>query len=332
VARQHIVPAALIGGFSSERRGRLRERRVWVARRGQPKIRQARAGSIGYEKDIYLLRDNWGMPPGIVDQQWQGYERRLPSALKKAATIRDEPLDAQLWLVLARFVAGLFVRTPDYADDDRAAIESLYEGKLRDYASPDNASVKRLLDHQWLSSTLLFCRWTFIWAGAQHLVTNDNGYCLAQDLNGQPAAAVPLGPDLVLLVSRGPGNLRAWWDGERWRMEGFNLAEDNSDVPGVRLVNASLALTARRDVYGMSQEDVSNAVNVWATSPDRAGAPPPPQLLYHSSEKRRELGERIFLVAGVISQPPAGKPPWLLRFDSSAAWSGDPWTPDPNRQ
>lgn len=328
MARQHFLPASFIGGFSAELAGRRRDRRVWVARRGDSRVFRSRAASLGFAKDMYVLHEVPSQHSGAIERQWQRYERGLGSAIDRAAEVPDEPLDAEAWLSLVMFVAGLFVRNPDYGDADQAWLESFFEHDLPEGLSADNANMNRMLDFQWLSSTLLFCRWTLVRLGNAHAVTNDIGYCLAPDLNGRPAAAVPLRPDLLLLVSRGPGNLRAWWDGEHWRMEGFDLVRDDPEDPGIRRINATLAATARREVYGSSEEDVSQAVQQWSPISPRTGFAPPPQLLYASPDKRRELGDRIFVAMSLLSAPPTARPPWLLRFDAAAPWQTGTAMPD----
>jgi hypothetical protein len=328
VARQHFLPASYIGGFSPELQGRRRDRRVWVARRGDSRAFRSRAASLGFAKNLYVLQEQPGHLSGVIDKQWQSYERGLSSAIDRAANVPDEPLDGQAWLSLVMFVAGLFVRSPDYGDADQAWLESFFDHDVPGGMLSDNANLNRMLDFQWLCSTLLFCRWSLVRLGHARAVTNDIGYCLAPDLDGRPAGAIPLRPDLLLLVSQGPGNLRAWWDGERWRMEGFDIVLDDPGNPGIQRINATLASTARQEVYGSSEEDVSQAILGWSRMSARVGFAPPPQLLYASPEKRRELEDRIFTAMALLSEPPTERPPWILRFDSAAPWSKESIVPD----
>lgn len=328
MARQHYLPASFIGRFSPELAGRRRDRHVWVGRRGGSRVFRSRAASLGFAKDIYVLHEQSGQHSGAIDRQWQRYEQGLGAALDRAADVLAHPLDAQAWLTLVMFVAGLFVRTPDCGDADQAWLETFFDHDIPEGVSADNANINRMLDYQWLCSTLLFCRWSFVRLGSAHAITNDNGYCLAPDINGRPAAAIPLSPDLLLLVSRGPGNLRAWWDGAKWRMEGFNVVRDDPGNPGILRTNATLAETARQEVYGSCKESVSQVILPWSQVPARTGFAPPPSLLFASPDKRRDLGDRIFVAMSLLSAPPTARPPWLMRFDTAAPWQVGPNVPD----
>jgi len=322
MSRQHLIPAALLGEFSSETTGRRRDRRLWVARRGQRGPHRARAGSVGFERDPYLLRDLERLRPDLLDRQWRGYEQSLPWAIDLAAAVPAEILYAEAWLILVQFVAGLLVRTPDYAEADATGLRELFGEDLPDGLTVDNANITRMMDYQWLSSTLLFCRWALVGCD-DDLLTNDGGYCLAGHPSGWPALAVPLRPNLLLLISRGPGNLRAWWDGKSWRVEGIEHLKVDRGNPAIAQVNRTLALTARREIYGATEEGVATVARTWAANPDRVGPPPPPRFLYASPAKRQELEDRIFVARDRLLRPPDQRPPWLIRFDAEHAWTSD---------
>ena len=322
MARQHVIPAGLIGGFSAETNGRGRDRRVWVARRAQKGIHLVPARTIGFAKDPYALKVRLGGRLDVVDRQWRVYEPSLPWAIAAAAQVPEMILDARAWVVLIQLVAGLFVRVPDYAERDAASLRSVFGDQLPEGLTPDNTNLNRLFDFQWLMSTLLFCRWTLIRLQEPVLVSNDNGFCMGRDFEGRPCAAVPLRPDLTVLVSRGPGNLRAWWDGGKWRMEGFHVVA-NVD-PSVSVgQNRALAATAHHEVFGQSKEAVAEAVAVWESHPVRANEVPPPQLLYPDVAARQAIEQQIFTAMRLFASPPAMEPPWLLRFDALHPWAGD---------
>ena len=279
---------------------------------------------MGYEKDIYRLQEST-FASNLVDEVWREYEGHIPEALEEAADFPDQILKAKSWIVLVNLIAGLFVRAADYEDDDEDTLWQFFGEDPYKHVTRDNTNMKRLMDYQFLSSVLLFCRWSFARLVSGTLTTNDNGYCFFKDIDGRPAIAVPLRPDLVVLVSPGPGNLRAWWDGAVWRIEGFNMFEERSEEPVHRL-NRALALKSRRDVYARTEASAREALQAWASYRGRPGRLPGPGFLYTSPTIRRRLGERILHLAAVFANPPDWEPPWLLRFDTKQAWA--PSRPD----
>ncbi len=112
--RQHFIPATFLAGFSSDGNPTRRDRYLHVLRRGQSESFSAKAANVGCISDFYALQaTGHDLNPGQVDDVWAGYEGRLAQAIEWL--VSGEPIDARLWLrVLVPFVAGLFVRGPDF--------------------------------------------------------------------------------------------------------------------------------------------------------------------------------------------------------------------------
>src|SRR5205807_1312050 len=96
----------------------LRERTVWVRRRGVSRTFRERAQNLGYGRDLYTLTGGVGgrdLDPGMVDRAWGAYEANLPVAIPALADHAAHPVAARLWIGgLVPFVAGLFVRGPEF--------------------------------------------------------------------------------------------------------------------------------------------------------------------------------------------------------------------------
>ena len=90
MAKDHFIPAALIGRFSDETSARLRDRKVWIASRIGKSPRQSTAGAVGYENRLYdvdphLFYDTNGK---AVDNFWSKYEPQLPRVIDQERVIR----------------------------------------------------------------------------------------------------------------------------------------------------------------------------------------------------------------------------------------------------
>jgi hypothetical protein len=115
MAGDHYLPAAFLARFSYEKSMPMRNRRVWVLRAGQTRAHPQRAEKVGFVNNLYYLRSPGFSSPDIVDETWQGYEQRLGDALDILLDRSVPSIDAETWLrVLVPFVAGLFVRGPEF--------------------------------------------------------------------------------------------------------------------------------------------------------------------------------------------------------------------------
>src|ERR1700716_3072013 len=96
MARDHFIPASVLGRFSAADTLPTRERALVVGRRG--KVFPARAEQFGYVNGLYDVESSgvWLPPgkddPGSVDEFINGYEPALPPVLDRLAAAERLPL------------------------------------------------------------------------------------------------------------------------------------------------------------------------------------------------------------------------------------------------
>lgn len=115
MAKDHFIPAALLGRFSEEQSGPTRDRKLQVISR-HTAPRTARASAIGYKNGLYDVdKDFFSKDHGrAIDNLWDTYEPKLPAALD---ALIDGTLTASDWVrVIVPFVAATFSRDRTYAE------------------------------------------------------------------------------------------------------------------------------------------------------------------------------------------------------------------------
>src|SRR5690242_17178172 len=123
MAKDHYLPAALIGRFSSDSAGAARTRRMYYARRGMRRAALMKAENVGYQNSLYFT-DNHGVvtqksvPPTTVDPFVNGYEPALPKALD-ALESPAGPSWAQWLRTLVPYIASLFARGQGFTSEFR---------------------------------------------------------------------------------------------------------------------------------------------------------------------------------------------------------------------
>ncbi|HKC72945.1 MAG TPA: hypothetical protein VKF37_01930 [Chloroflexota bacterium] len=99
-------------------------------------------------------------------------------------------------------------------------------------------------------------------------VTSDVGYCLMRHRAGGPVGyAIPLRPDAILVLHKGPGHLWLRWTGEEWVADGIRGV--TAPTWNVADFNDAMAGTAT-EVYGPT----ATVVDECARTGERT--PPPP--------------------------------------------------------
>jgi Protein of unknown function (DUF4238) len=194
VAKDHYVPAALIGRFSKEGTLPARGRRVYVTRPN--KVFTAKAENVGYVRDLYTLDPNGPVAPD-VDRSVSGYEAALPAALDLLEQSARVPL--KVWLrTLVPWATSVFVRGADFG--------ARYSGRLtRQGVGPelntaDNANLVRPLEFQRLLAPVMAARWMVLHrTSGEPFVINDLGLTLTGDPStGDWGWALPLSRSSVL--------------------------------------------------------------------------------------------------------------------------------------
>ncbi len=187
-------------------------RPVFVLEAGKDNAAVTKAESIGYEKDLYTLYGAVNnQAPSAVDDVWALYEQRLGPALDELAKPGQKTISANTWLrVLVPFVAGLFIRGPEFGKryEARPVLKSVYGSA--GFATPewcsDNTNNSRLIEFQRLLAPVMAARWVVMHTKGSHpVITNELGYTIFQPPDGSdPGIAIPIGPNAIL------GIIRTW--------------------------------------------------------------------------------------------------------------------------
>jgi hypothetical protein len=164
MARDHYVPASVLGRFSAEPVSRVRDRRLVVGRSG--KVFSAKAESIGFVNKLYdvsstgLWLASGAEDPGSVDRMISGYESQLPDVLDLLDLLdRTARVPLRAWLrVLVPFIAAMFVRGRDFG----ARFEGRPVVRAAGASGRDNTNRARLLELQRLLAPVTCARWVVL--------------------------------------------------------------------------------------------------------------------------------------------------------------------------
>jgi hypothetical protein len=272
MARDHYLPAGLIGSFSEEISGPFRRRRVSVLRRGETRATSARAETIGFINDFYLMGiPNGGSPPYNIDHMWASFEAGLNDALNRL--VGKGFIGHEEWLrVLVPFAVGTLCRGPAFADESMAHSAQLNEdGEVELVKTPNDVNFARWMEVPRLLTPVMSCRWVVM-----HLpedipsLTNDIGFApvLAPD-NPVPGIVIPVARSAVLAllpVKRRPVLVKV--DGS-WvtPIEHASLTPASAANVGVRL-----ARQARRFIVGPTAASVERLADDLAQSDERSAS------------------------------------------------------------
>lgn len=255
------------------------------------------AENLGYVRDLYTLIEDHGQPPDMIDRAWRVYEPGLPDGIAALIDSHARPLRADVWTrVLVPFVVGLFVRGPEFNRRFETRLVPII-GTTSTFFTPtritDNTNQARLFEMQRLMFPIATAEWTVVHCtGSGIAITSDVGYCLMRHLQGGGVGyAIPLRPDAVLVLRKGPHHLIAHSAGGSWVMGGIQHAAGAPET--ISGLNTAIATTAMAEVYGPTERVVDTSAQAWqhGNSPsrmplDRIGSRTTPS----SCEIRRCLG------------------------------------------
>jgi uncharacterized protein DUF4238 len=253
--QQHYVPAAYLGRFSSDESRRFRERRLWVRDRRADRVFIQPAEKIARKIAIYDVEDDSMGVGRTLDIAW-GYEAGLSDSLT-ALVDRDSTLDGTLWATtLVPFIAGLFVRGPEFQQEYTRRFPKSLERTVPRVAHPDNATAGRLIEFQLLLAPVMTSQWSVLhFTSEVNLVTNDTGYAVASTTLGD-SYVVPLDRHTALAVTWSSRKRVLSWVDEHWvaPVEHYIVADyEASDL--LRAIGAF----ARHAVYGPTRDLVEQA-------------------------------------------------------------------------
>ncbi len=154
---------------------------------------------------MYRLQGEPWNAPALVDSTWQGYEKRLTGALNQLVDPHVGSVDAYLWLrVMVPFVAGLFVRGPDFTKryEGQQAIIDIARSREAEWQR-DNTNASRLLAMRRILAPITASKWIVEYStGPEPMITNELGYVNSRHAP-EPSGigwAIPLGPAAILQI------------------------------------------------------------------------------------------------------------------------------------
>ena len=254
-AQQHFIPASLIGRFAEDVGGQARLRKVWVRdkRSRTHKPYKNAAGKVALEPAMYGVGDASEGIEKSIDHIWSIYEPLLPDALNAISSGSDS-MDGLLWAQgLVPFVAGLFVRGPDFAllvrEQVPGGFADLVDGTFRNNAAPARATA-----FQDLLALIVVANWTVLHFRQPDLITSDTGYMLIEEQERR-GYAIPIDRSTALLISNGPMGRRVLYrDGGGWRAP-IKHIEAAAEIAAVLV--AGMASQARNAVFGPTESSVN---------------------------------------------------------------------------
>jgi hypothetical protein len=219
-AKQHFLPAAVIGGFGRRATGeRLRDAEVVWRRREWDHPQSTKARYIGYVNGMYRLADPPdGVSPDIVDELWDHIEQPVPNAIAQVAARAETEVECS---ALLDYAAAASVRHPNFAEwVNRRRSELGMSPVTGDEVHVDRVELLR----RGLDQVAGF-RWRFLHAPVTgpHFVLNDRGwsYVGQQDRDGR-GLWIPLNSKVGMLawlqrgVAGGFEHLNMWPGWATW--------------------------------------------------------------------------------------------------------------------
>jgi len=189
MAKDHYIPALLLGRFSNDLDDRVRNRTVYVCRRGSGRVRPSRVSRLGYVNNLYGANNS----SLNVDSSLTGYERQLRTTLDRVE--RAHKIDLETWLrVLVPFVASMFVRGFEFSErfEARPIVNAVRAAGLVD---EDNTNRARLMEMQLLLAPVMCARWVVMHhRGQETFIINDLGLMGTRDVpRAESGWAIPIG-------------------------------------------------------------------------------------------------------------------------------------------
>lgn len=310
MAKDHFIPAALLGRFSDVQGGPLRDRTLRViSKHTHP--RTARASAIGYKKGLYNIdRDAFTASQGrAIDDLWDRYEPKLSTALD--ALINDT-LTASDWIrVLVPFVAGAFARDRIYAERVEGRLVQRGLGDLKsDLPSmfdKTNLNLNRMVEMNRFAARAIMCDW-YVYEVDGDLVIPDVGFGanLMDPFDGKDVVALmfPVGRRHVLELVPTPERVAAarqvggdWKVPIIYRPSAAGAAETNRILAQcaqdfVAGTETATATVSSEDLATFGPAQIDEVLNQWPFNVDTltlAGIHAPLDLILHGEDV--DLGE-----------------------------------------
>lgn len=273
MAKDHFIPAALLGNFSAERNGPLRLRRIAVQRRGcNPQL--TRAENVGYAHDLYKVTSQ---SKSSVDDSWSQFERRLPEAISVLEA--SQAIEAEIWLrVLVPYVASLFVRglewekryisrftdawgqdilTSPALDSKSMRSDEGAGSTIRDILTESNSNSSRLIELQRILALVTCAKWNIVHSvSTEPFLNNDLGMTgtIVPNTN-EIGLVVPLSRTVAVRLFPRDRRWVVRWDRDKWLAV---VDHDYLSRPKLAGLNRAVAAAARDFVVGPDIKSVAS--------------------------------------------------------------------------
>jgi Protein of unknown function (DUF4238) len=257
-ARQHFLPAAAIGRFSSETEtDAYRDRPVWVRRRDGTVRRQA-ASTLAFQRNLYSIGtlQMWGMDKRLgadpdakwdMDSYWTYAENSIGCSLDQMLADGPGLYQANPWCAVAWYLSSLFARSPDFHRQLRQRFDHWDESFRDKYVTYEGTNALRIMENQRVMPAIVRANWTVLIADSTPLILNDRGMTAMWDPRDQTTGYVfPLKPSLAMALKRGPHKKLITWVDSAWRID---IPTARLDSAQARSLNASSWRQSRREVY-----------------------------------------------------------------------------------
>jgi hypothetical protein len=196
-AKQHFIPAAIIGGFGQPKGSVLRDAVMAVWRWGNPKrVFNKTAEKIGWLPNLYTLVDpQGGVSPDVVDTLWTKIEPSMLSSIRALANGAVTPDQEE---ALCYYIASSACRHPSFKD----LVNEHRRKEGQSSASPDELLAYRVDSLQKTVAQVREWRWRVLVSpeDAQRFIGSDLGSAKFSTPEA-PGSGIffPLTPDIGVL-------------------------------------------------------------------------------------------------------------------------------------
>lgn len=254
MAKDHYIPASLIGRFSDDQSEKSRERMVYV-RRKNTKKHPAKARNIGFRNNLYdVSREIYSLSEGrAVDNAWRDYEDGLTLALE---ALTYKKLTARQWVsIVVPFVGASCVRDPSYKErsESRKWVNSEFASIFKNSLDDTSLNLNRVAEMNRFVARAIASDWSIRETDGD-LVTSDVGVAVnpvtPQEVTPEiNSLIIPIGRRHFLELEPVSGRTIAVREDETWKIRVRYPKEKECSAT----INAMMAEHAQEFVAGTSE-------------------------------------------------------------------------------
>jgi hypothetical protein len=265
MAKDHFLPASVIGRFSPDNETSARQRSVYVLRKGRKTPFHIKAENVGYVNDLYRVSKLllWDTTGTSIDPFLHGYEPALPAALDDLE--QAAPMGLGVWLrTLVPYVAGIFVRGQDFIP---RFMKRPIVAAFGEFNTPENANSARFLELERMLAPVCCARWVVLHKNSgESFVLNDLGVTATLDkVTGEHGWAIPIGKDSILGIFPKEKRSLAHYEEGKWRPIIEHRPLDGTES---KAFNDAIAHLATSFVIGPDQAELERLAPIAAEHGD----------------------------------------------------------------